>query len=110
MDGQLLYTFLSLATSRDTPSGKVVPVEGMKLISALAHRHGIPVTWIIDSHSVQESRSTLLQGHQECGDDVILFIDISRVLEDSGTTPASKAEEIVVLRQKLPEFVISERE
>jgi hypothetical protein len=110
MDSQLLYTFLSLAASRDTPSGRIVPVEGMKLTSALAHRHGIPVTWIIDSYSVQESRSTILQGHQECGDDVILLIDISRVLEDSGTTPASKAEEIVVLRQKLPEFVISERE
>jgi hypothetical protein len=82
----------------------------MKLIAALAHRHGIPVTWIVDSHSVQESRSTLLQGHQECGDDVILLIDISRVLEDSGTTPASKAEEIVVLRQELPEFITSERE
>jgi len=109
MDGQLFYTFLSLAATRDTPSGKIVPVEGMKLIAALAHRHGVPVTWIVDSQSVHESRNILLQGHQECGDDVILLIDISNILRESGTTPASKAEEIVVLRRKLPELIISEQ-
>lgn len=111
MDGQLLYTFLSLATSRDTSSGKIVPVEGMKLISALAYSHHIPVTWIVDSYSVQESRSVILQGHQECGDDVVLLIDVSRALRESGVaSPASKAEEIVILRQNLPDFITSERE
>ena len=110
MDGQLLYTFLSLAATQNTPNGKAVPVEGMKLIAALAHRHGIPVTWIVDSQSVQESKNILLQGHQECGDDVILLTDISGVLEENGAALASKAEEIVVLRQKLPELIISERE
>ena len=110
MDGQLLYTFLSLATGRDTPSGRAVPIEGMKLISALAHRCDIPVTWIVDSQSVQESRDFLFRGHQECGDDVILLIDIPRVLRESGVAaPASKAEEIVVLRQNLPVFITSEQ-
>jgi len=109
MDGQLLYTFLSLAATRDTPSGKTAPVEGMKLIAALAHRHGIPVTWIVDSQSVQESKNVLLQGRQECGDDVILLIDISRVLEENGAAPTSKAEEVVVLRQKLPDLILSEQ-
>ena len=109
MDGQLLYTFLSLAATRDLPRGKVVPVEGMKLIAALAHKHGIPVTWIVDSQSVQESKDLILQGHRECSDDVILLIDIPCVLKESDTPPASKAEEIVVLRQKLPEFILSER-
>jgi hypothetical protein len=111
MDGQLIYTFLSLATGRDTPSGRAVPIEGMKLISALAHRCDIPVTWIVDSQSVQESKDFLLRGHQECGDDVILLIDIPHVLRESGVAaPASKAEEIVVLRQNLPGFVASEQE
>lgn len=86
-------------------------MEGMKLISALAHRYDIPVTWIVDSKSVQESRDLLVRGHQECGDDVILMIDIARVLTESGiTTPASKAEEIVVLRQNLPGFIATEQE
>jgi hypothetical protein len=109
MDGQLLYTFLCLAATRHTPRGKTAPVEGMKLIAALVHRHGIPVTWIVDSQSVQESRNVLLQGHQECGDDVILLIDISSVLKENGAALASKAEEIVVLRQRLPEFILSEQ-
>ena len=111
MNGRLLYNFLCLATSRETPQGKIAPLEGIKLISALAHRHGIPVTWIVDSHSVQESRDILLQGHQQYSDDVILLIDIPHVLRESGiTNPVSKAEETVILRQRLPEFISSERE
>lgn len=82
----------------------------MKLIAALAHRHGIPVTWVVDSNSVQESKAVLTQGHRECDDDVILQIDVSRVFEESGSVPESKAEEIVIFRQRLPELIASERE
>ena len=102
MDGQLTYSFISLATARNTPDGTTVPVEGMKLLAALAHRYGIPVTWVVDSNSVQESKAVLTQGHRECGDDVILQIDVSSVFEESGSVPESKAEEIVILRQRLP--------
>ena len=109
VDGQLLYTFLSLAATRDAPEGGIVPVDGMKLIAALAHKYGVPVTWVIDSQSVQASKDLLLRGHREHGDDVILLIDIPRFLKEAGVVPASEAEEIVVLRQKLPQFVISER-
>ena len=119
MDGQLLYTFLSLAATRDTPEGGIVPIDGMKLIAALAHRYGVPVTWVIDSQSVQASKDLILQGHHEHGDDVILLIDIPRFLKEAmgkiphtpgrDVMPASEAEEIVVLRQKLPQFVTSER-
>ncbi|MFC1712985.1 hypothetical protein ACFL6S_04910 [Candidatus Poribacteria bacterium] len=110
MDGQLTYSFISLATARNTPDGITVPVEGMKLLAALAHRYGIPVTWVVDSNSVQESKAVLTQGHKECGDDVILQIDVSSVFEESGSVPESKAEEIVILRQRLPELIISQRE
>ncbi len=110
MDGQLLYTFLSLAITQDTPQGKLVPVEGMKIIAALAHGCDVPVTWIVDSQSVEESKDILIQGHRECGDDVVLLIDIPSVLNESGTAiPASKAEEIFILRQKLPGYILSER-
>jgi len=110
MDGQLIYSFVSLATTRNTPDGPTVPIEGMKLMAALAHRYGVPVTWVVDSNAVQESKAVLTQGHKECGDDVILQIDISRIFEESGSMPESKAEEIVILRQQLPELITSQRE
>lgn len=111
MNGRLLYTFLSSAVTRDIPRGKVVPVEGIKVIGALAHKYDIPVTWIVDSQSAEESKNLLLEGHVECGDDVILQVDISRALKESGVVkPASKAEEIVIFRQKLPGIISSEFE
>lgn len=109
MDKQLVYTFLSIATTQDTSSGKKVPVDGMKLISAMAHKYGVPVTWVIDAHTAQEASPILTQGHEEHGDDIILQIEVSRVFGESGI-PESKAEEIVVLRQRLPEFIRSEQE
>lgn len=111
MDGQLLYTFLSLAMTRDTPRGKMVPVDGMKLVAALAHKYNIPVTWVVDSNSAQETHRLLSQWHRECGDDVVIQVDAIQALNKIGVAiPASKAEEIVILRQHLPEIISSERE
>jgi hypothetical protein len=107
---QLYYSFLSLAKVKSTSSGNSIPLEGMKLIGALAHKYSIPVTWIVDSQSAEKSREFLLKGHQEYDDDIVLAIDISRFFHESGTNPKSKAEEIVILRQELPDFIKSERE
>jgi len=122
MNGQLIYAFLCLAAAEDTPRGKAVPVEGMKLIAALAHKHGIPVTWVTDSRSIESSKGIILQGHLECNDDVAVLIDLDSVLKEqaferslrasvpgSDVVPSSKAEEIVILRQKLPELILSEQ-
>lgn len=111
MDGQLLYTFLSLAVTRDTPRGKTVPVDGMKLVAALAHKYNIPVTWIVDSNSAQQASGFLSQWHRECGDDVIIHFHVMEELNKIGVAiPASKAEEIVILRRHLPEIISSQRE
>ena len=109
MNGQLFYTFLASAINRDMSSGKAAPLEGMKLLGALAHRYDVPVTWIVDSESVQESRDILTQGHREYGDELVLYINVSHIFEESGAIPASEAEEIVVLRQRLPDLILSEQ-
>lgn len=111
MDTKLFYTFLSLALTRDTPQGKKVPIEGMKLVAALAHKYSIPVTWIVDSYSVQETHRFLTQWHQECGDDIIIPVDVIGALKKANASaPLSKAEEMVILRQNLPNMIISERQ
>jgi len=108
MDNRLIYTFLCSTKTCDSQHGKTVPVEGMKLVSALAHKYNIPVTWVVDSQSVREAKDIILQGHLECDDNIIVMIDPSVVFKDD-IVPSSKAEEMVILRQRLPELIISEQ-
>ena len=110
MNGQLIYTFLSLAVTRDTLQGKMSPVDGMKLVAALAHKYNISVTWIIDSNSAQTAGNLLSQWHREYKDDIIIQIDAVQALNNIGFVSfGSKAEEFVILRRHLPEIISSER-
>jgi len=109
MDNKLIYTFLCSILPRYPQHIGLTPVEGAKLISALAHKHGIPVTWILNSECVQEVKDVISMGHSGFGDDVVIMIDPTVIFKEAGITPSSKAEETVVLRQRLPELVISEQ-
>ncbi len=79
------------------------------MISALAHKHGIPVTWVGDSQSLIEAKNLINQGHYECNDDILVMIDPSQVLDQGNTKPSSKAEEMVILRQRLPDLIQTEQ-
>ena len=106
MDNKLFYTFLCSILPQH---GKSMPVEGAKLISALAHKHDIPVTWILNSECVHAVKDVISQGHSGFGDDVVVMIDPAIIFKEIGVTPSSKAEETVILRQRLPELIISEQ-
>lgn len=106
MENNLFYSFLcSTIPHKDKPT----PVEGIKLVSALAHKQDIPVTWIVNTETANEIKEIISQGYNEYKDNIILMIDPSAIFGEIDTMPSSKAEETVILRQRLPELVISER-
>ncbi|MGQ9609747.1 MAG: hypothetical protein ACUVWN_10605 [bacterium] len=75
------------------------------MISALAHKHSIPVTWVGDSQSLFAVKDLINQGHYECNDDILIIIDPLQVFDQGSTKPSSKAEEMVILRQRLPNLI-----
>jgi len=109
MDNKLFYTFLCSILPQHPKHSGVKSIEGAKLISALAHKHGIPVTWRLNSDCVQDVKDVISQGHSSFGDDVIIMIDPTIIFKETGIMPSSKAEETVILRQSLPELIISEQ-
>lgn len=105
MSDKLIYSFIcTTITQTDGGSGEI-PIEGSKLISALAHKHDIPVTWLIEPGSFSPIAELINAGHVEHGDDVIIFVDQASIFEGSNTFPLSKAEEAVILRKKLPDLI-----
>ena len=68
--GTLIYTFAALAYTADAPWGKGVPGEGMQRLATIAHKHGIPVTWLMDSGSGKEMQTQINEWHEKYGDDV----------------------------------------
>lgn len=89
---RLIYTFVSYASHYDTPWGKGTAVEGVERTAALAHRYGIPVTWIVNRGSIPVLADRIREWHETYGDDVILQCPFFE--EEAG---GSKA----VLKQKL---------
>lgn len=69
---RLIYTFVSYASHYDTPWGKGTPLAGIDRTAELAHRHGIPVTWIVNGGSVPVLKERINSWHDAFGDNVIL--------------------------------------
>jgi hypothetical protein len=66
-------------------------LKGMRALAETAHRHGLPITWIIKPFTAREAAAELRQWHQEFGDEVAWF---------SEGTPLDKAEaELAELRE-----------
>ncbi|MHA6480847.1 hypothetical protein ACX1C1_02735 [Paenibacillus sp. strain BS8-2] len=82
----LIYTFVSYAAHYDTDWGKGVAIEGIDRTAAVAHRHGIPVTWIVNSGSVPVLASRINEWHEQYGDDIILQTPF--FIEDCGADSA----------------------
>lgn len=66
---RLIYTFVSYAASFQE---RGVPTEGVHRIADLAHQQQIPVTWIVDSKSIEQLQDTINLWHEQFGDSVIL--------------------------------------
>ncbi|RAU99817.1 hypothetical protein [Paenibacillus sp. YN15] len=69
---RLIYTFVSFASYLDKVWGKGTPVAGVERTAAVAHKHGIPVTWIVNSGSIAELGNQIRDWHDQFGDSVIL--------------------------------------
>ena len=75
---KLLYSFVSSAYDVYEDWAEGTPVTGMKRIAKLAHQHGVPVTWSVNSVSSERCKDLLEQWHQQYGDAVILFLTIHK--------------------------------
>lgn len=69
---KLIYTFVSYASHRNTSWGHGTPEEGVERVAAVAHKHNIPVTWIVNSRSIAFLAGKIRDWHRLYGDDVIL--------------------------------------
>ncbi len=84
----------------------------MRRLAEIAHKHDIPITWGVGATSARSFAADLTEWHTSHGDEVMLMVNISS-LWGSGTDSADlsrSAEHIVTMREKMPDFVSSERD
>ena len=84
----------------------------MRRLAEIAHRHDIPVTWGVGATSARSFAADLTEWHASHGDEVMLMVDIAPIW-GSGTDSddlGQSAEHIVTMREKLPDFISSERD
>lgn len=79
---RLIYTFVSYAAYYDTSWGRGTAMEGIERTAELAHRYGVPVTWIVNAGSVPVLAGRIRAWHETYGDDVILQTPF--FVEDAG--------------------------
>lgn len=85
---KLIYTFVSYASNYNTSWGHGTALDGIERTAELAHKHGIPVTWIVNSGSVKLVGDKIRQWHEQYGDDVILQCPMY------GQNPGGRLEEL----------------
>ena len=91
----------------------------MRLLVEIAHKHGIPITWAVDTKSAPVVAKLLTTWHTENGDAPLLMLDIRPIWEanwetereaNPGASTEAMASHLVTMREKLPEYIIKERE
>ena len=94
-------------------------LEGIRLLAEIAHKHGIPITWAVDTKSASVVAKLLTTWHTENGDAPLLMLDIRPSWEanwesernaNPGASTEAMASHLVTMREKLPEYIIKERE
>lgn len=103
----LVYSLVSTAISDDRTKLR----RGVRLLAEIAHTHGIPITWAINRVSARALAADLTQWHESYGDELLLMVDIKPIW--GNLTPIDRpasAEQIVTMREKLPDFLSSEWE
>ncbi len=84
----------------------------MRRLAEIAHKHGIPITWGIGATAARSFAADLTEWHTSHGDEVMLMVDIAPVW-GAGTDSddlSRSAEHIVTMREKLPDFISSEKD
>ena len=111
----LSYGLVSTAIAEDRER----LLEGVRLLAEVAHKHGIPITWAVDTKSAPVVAKLLATWHTESGDAPLLMLDIRQIWETNwerernanpGASTEAMASHLVTMREKLPEYIIRERE
>ena len=94
-------------------------LEGMRLLADIAHKHGIPITWAVDTKSAPVVAKVLETWHTDNSDTPLLMLDVKPIWEASwerernanpGASTEAMASHLVTMRERLPEHIIRERE
>ncbi len=111
----LNYGLVSTAIGED----KTQLLDGMRLLAEIAHKHGIPITWAIDTKSAPVVAKSLTTWHTDNGDDSLLLLDIKPIWEanweaqreaNPGNSTEAMAVHLVTMREKLPKYITKECE
>ena len=111
----LSYGLVSTAIAEDRERLR----EGVRLLAEVAHKHDIPITWAVDTKSAPAIAKLLTTFHTENGDAPLLMLDIRQIWETSweaernanpGASTEAMASHLVTMREKLPEYIIRERD
>ena len=102
----LTYSLIATAISNDRRTMR----QSMRLLAEMAHKHGIPITWAIDSNAARTFAGDLTEWHKSHGDTPLPMVDIRPIWQTSADLddPGQLAEHIVTMREKLPNYVSSE--
>ena len=94
-------------------------LDGMRLLADIAHKHGIPITWAVDTKSVSVVAKLITEWHTENGDAPLIMLDVKPMWEASweaqqeanpGSSTEAMAVHLVTMREKLPEYITKEWE
>ena len=111
----LNYGLVSTAVAED----RTRLLEGMRLLAEIAHKHGIPITWAIDTKSAPVVAKLLTAWHTEDRDVPLLMLDIKPMWDSNweaqreanpGNSTEAMASHVVTMREKLPEYISKEWE
>ena len=84
----------------------------MRRLAEIAHKYGIPITWGVGATSARSFAADLTEWHTSHGDEVMLMVDVAPIWGsgiDSDDLSQS-AEHIVTMREKLPDYISSEKD
>ena len=111
----LNYGLVSTAVAEDSTR----LLEGMRLLAEIAHKHGIPITWAIDTKSAPVVAKLLTTWHTEAGDVPLLTLNIKPMWDSNweaqreanpGNSTGAMASHVVTMREKLPAYISKEWE
>ena len=72
-DSRLAICFASYLVETGWDGATGLPSAGAARIASLAHKYGIPVTWLVNNKSAVAMKDLLTKWHEEYGDDVASF-------------------------------------
>lgn len=97
----LTYVLIATINSNNNDPGSR---DRIRALAEVVHSHNIPITWAVSSKDVQPIAKSLTNWHQDYGDDIVMM------LPDFGKIDLRNPEQVVTLREKIPDQIIKHHE